>query len=145
MNNPIRPKLCDKNGIEIELQSLEWQQTYLGWMEGDPEYMNASILSEDLPKILSKWPFIPHLIINADERRSLSEVFGVGDSEQQEKKYLPGEMAVVYLSSSWCPDEESDESRLIVAWFQDPSDPFITLTEIIPNIDWKTNAIGWFD
>ena len=138
----------DKNGISVQVNSLEWQQTYLGWLEGGPEYMNKVILTENLPQILAKWPNIPHLVFNDMEKRSLAEVFGDTPGKNQaegSKKYLPGEMAVAYLTSTWCPDENSDESRLVIAWFQDSSNPFETIAKIISELDWGKHAIGWLD
>ena len=144
----MKKSFRDKKGISINVNSLEWQQTYLGWLAGEPEYMNKVILTEHLPEILAKWPYIPHLVFNDMEQRNLSEVYGYAPTKnlpEEPRKYLPGEMAVAYLTSDWRPNDESNESRLVIAWFQDPSNPFETLKRIISEMNWKSHAIGWVD
>ena len=58
----------DRNGIEVRVEYLEWQETYWGWIEGEPEHMNEVILKEHLPHDLARWPHTPHLVLRAEER-----------------------------------------------------------------------------
>ncbi len=84
----------DRNGIEVRVEYLEWQETYRGWIEGEPEYMNEVILNEHFPRELSRWPHTPHLVFRAEERRKRSP-------KVPATRWLPPERVIAFLASNW--------------------------------------------
>lgn len=119
--------LKDKNKIEIDLVDLRWQYTFNNYFAGYPKLINERVLEIDLPQILANWKDTAHLIIPHN----------VADGQ-----FLPKEMVVALLQSSWTTDEDNSCgcSELVIAWFQEKIDPFKNIKKIVRKLDWSKHA-----
>jgi hypothetical protein len=127
MHTPSR-RYRDAKGIEVELAELRWRDVYVGLDGGGAAMVTEMILEHRLPQLLKQWPGVPHVLH--------------GESDRDTDGFLPPELVVARLTSSWRPPgaEGRGATHLLLVWFSGAHDPFARVAELLGTVDWAKSA-----
>ena len=136
LTGPPPASVADPSGIVVKPHSLQWQETHLDHPDPEPKKTFLYVMGD-----LSRKMRRPNRMIQTNEHRL---AFPRREEETEGTGILPPESAIVLLHSDWRSDEEDWYTHLTVCWYQDPGNPLDRLHEVMEEVDWKKEAVGWY-